>query len=693
MTACATLPKDATLRTTEAISTFTSSTYRAANKDDMFKTEFQNINKRRKIRGSARADLPLGQKTLGLALSGGGIRSNAFQLGILGGLHEAEFLTEVDYISAVSGGSWAATAYKVGRCQTGSAPMDERKNNMEGQMTVYTRYIDHCSDKTFFVQLDNAAQGHGYGDPKKIHPCPGPDLCSDGVFSRETDTMTVYRYDSQLLLSSYSEIAGSIKKSLVVTDPLDLDKGFTTREAWRRMLKKHFLFNNDVPLSGLERAYPEKPVTIINATHDDTSGLLSSGPITQRENFPFQLTADSIGTIADCGNTKYCFLQRYAAHSTHGPVFLNMQHEDAPPLYLSHAIAMSSGVSPAKIFGMSAGLLQWDVEFPVPADQRGKDDDPFYRTRFSLSDGGHSENLGALPLLERGVDLIILSDDDADTGYAFDDFYTMAYHAKKLLNTDIFFNENHLHGIRDGLSYFYKDEFNNDAEAEALFKQIEQAYGPTKPRPIDPTIDTLRLNDVLRETDFYSRWNQKTDKKKIHGNAEVNQLISDTRDFRTMEFDKLDADIQKKIILLNRLLIEASNTNAPKNQNFMLKGTYAGAANKDGRIILIKPPRMTHDFKRFLLGKQDKDAKAYYEVYNYLEVNKKDVSFPVDATMKESYAPSLINAYYLLGKYISTKNSALAKELQQWLSGDRKPYTGETTTIMPYVPTDVRPTE
>ncbi len=51
-------------------------------------------------------------KKVGLALSGGGIRSNAFSLGVLSALHEAKLLQKIDYISSVSGGSWANAAYQ-----------------------------------------------------------------------------------------------------------------------------------------------------------------------------------------------------------------------------------------------------------------------------------------------------------------------------------------------------------------------------------------------------------------------------------------------------------------------------------------------------------------------------------------------------------------------------------------------------
>jgi len=49
--------------------------------------------------------------TLGLALSGGGYRSAIFNYGVLRGLQDIGVLPQVDYLSAVSGGSWIGTPY------------------------------------------------------------------------------------------------------------------------------------------------------------------------------------------------------------------------------------------------------------------------------------------------------------------------------------------------------------------------------------------------------------------------------------------------------------------------------------------------------------------------------------------------------------------------------------------------------
>ena len=58
------------------------------------------------------ADLPAPAEDLvGLAFSGGGIRSATFNLGVLQGLESAGLLREVDYLSSVSGGGYVASCY------------------------------------------------------------------------------------------------------------------------------------------------------------------------------------------------------------------------------------------------------------------------------------------------------------------------------------------------------------------------------------------------------------------------------------------------------------------------------------------------------------------------------------------------------------------------------------------------------
>src|SRR5512143_890766 len=53
----------------------------------------------------------LGDDCVGLAFSGGGIRSATFNLGVLQALEAGGMLRHVDYLSSVSGGGYAASCY------------------------------------------------------------------------------------------------------------------------------------------------------------------------------------------------------------------------------------------------------------------------------------------------------------------------------------------------------------------------------------------------------------------------------------------------------------------------------------------------------------------------------------------------------------------------------------------------------
>jgi hypothetical protein len=71
---------------------------------DVLAAERERIERQRAYRGTG--DGPL----VGLSLSGGGIRSACFALGVLQGLAEREALPRVDYVSTVSGGGYAGAA-------------------------------------------------------------------------------------------------------------------------------------------------------------------------------------------------------------------------------------------------------------------------------------------------------------------------------------------------------------------------------------------------------------------------------------------------------------------------------------------------------------------------------------------------------------------------------------------------------
>ena len=69
------------------------------NFDDVFNEELNRIGKEP------------GQPLTGLGISGGGIRSASFGLGVLQALHRNEEIDKLDYLSSVSGGGYVSSAF------------------------------------------------------------------------------------------------------------------------------------------------------------------------------------------------------------------------------------------------------------------------------------------------------------------------------------------------------------------------------------------------------------------------------------------------------------------------------------------------------------------------------------------------------------------------------------------------------
>lgn len=86
----------------------------------------------------------VGESGIGICCSGGGIRSAAFNLGALQALDEADVLRRADYLSAVSGGSFIASAYAVaGRYSTEEALEGQRPFAPGSPEEGWVR--NHCS--------------------------------------------------------------------------------------------------------------------------------------------------------------------------------------------------------------------------------------------------------------------------------------------------------------------------------------------------------------------------------------------------------------------------------------------------------------------------------------------------------------------------------------------------------------------
>ena len=94
---------------------------------------------------------------IGIAMSGGGIRSATFNLGVLQGLQELDLLRQVDYVSTVSGGGFAGS-WLVANVK--------RSNYWLGRLTAWERSIRHLREysnylapKTGILSMDTWSLG------------------------------------------------------------------------------------------------------------------------------------------------------------------------------------------------------------------------------------------------------------------------------------------------------------------------------------------------------------------------------------------------------------------------------------------------------------------------------------------------------------------------------------------------------
>ncbi len=281
---------------------------------------------------------------IGLAFSGGGIRSNAFHLGVLSALtrrSNGRLIDRVDYISAVSGGGWAAGAYT-------------RMGSPEQTLALIDQAVSSQTS-----DFDDLAQ----------------DLA--GLYLNES-------YDTLSKLESHCLGFGSFHPG-----------GFA-REDWRDMIMRHSLAHTeDVGLREFgKKRFADRPFLVLNASH-------SAVRLPRLHGYRFEIAESRIAVIDNGDDT--------------GGFVVDLK-KSAPEdnIMFSEALAMASAVAPDvslsfHMFGQRVQLvdiagLEWYVKF------HGNVPRPAVAESYTVTDGGHYENLGVIALMERHVQLIVATD-------------------------------------------------------------------------------------------------------------------------------------------------------------------------------------------------------------------------------------------------------------------------------------------
>jgi predicted acylesterase/phospholipase RssA len=350
-----------------------------------FADEYAEINQRRQHNRLAEQQNPgKPDNLIGLGLSGGGVKASAFHLGLLSGLHQAGLLSRIDYIASVSGGSWANGAY----------------------------WACHETDGDLFACLDSITHAK-YSDSNNLS---------------EADKHDIYRCKKYLAFLPNEQ------------------NSFLGSRDWQRHIRATYLLNDDIIFSDFLKYdkghLTNKPFPVFLATH--TNKMLERK---HEENYPFEITPLGFGTVADLETEiegeKPSFLRRwlrphlwcfppekgfYIDNKPEGNIEVKVQKycwdKEEIGLRLSHSM-WASGRLFAKILSMHLGINQNGNKISG------------IKQKYVLSDGGKSDNTGLTPLMERGVDLIVLSHIASDSDLKFRDIDIASKQVKRLFGVDM----------------------------------------------------------------------------------------------------------------------------------------------------------------------------------------------------------------------------------------------------------------
>ncbi len=117
---------------------------------EVIAAENQEIGKQRLARGES-ADGP----KVGLAFSGGGIRSATFGLGVLEALKDKEVLSKVDYLSTVSGGGYIGSWLTANCLRNGGWAWTARRTAWDTSIRHLRRYSNYLSPQLGFFSADS----------------------------------------------------------------------------------------------------------------------------------------------------------------------------------------------------------------------------------------------------------------------------------------------------------------------------------------------------------------------------------------------------------------------------------------------------------------------------------------------------------------------------------------------------------
>lgn len=356
---------------------------------------------------------------LGLALSGGGMRSASFSLGVMQGLEETGVLERIDVMSAVSGGSYAMSWY-------------------------YVQHSDGASDDDLFADAAS---------------CSGPQECPR-VLTVEANARLV---TTPMAIPVGAGNVVLIPYNLLVNGLFGMHVNTTASRPFYESRIKHVF----------HRSPDGKPIPELS--------FPALGEVARSRKLPFPIVVGTLFIDDDpthAGSRFSNTVFEITPLGVRSDVFGDQAEAIPAGITFPRAIAVSGGaldlISYSSGFSqkMFASALNFDLGFYMdnPRFAPGTDKDlhrpptwrdkaaswwrplPFYffdrgyqrdakGLRLYVSDGGFSDNLAMFPLVRRLTEEIYVVDASLDPDYAFENYRTLKLHVREELGAELWIED------------------------------------------------------------------------------------------------------------------------------------------------------------------------------------------------------------------------------------------------------------
>lgn len=398
------------------------------NLGELLSVEKKYIKKRREERGE---DTNIFKDSLGIALSGGGIRSATICLGVMEKLNELGIIEKADYLSSVSGGGYLASYI-------------HSALNKKEQISY-----DKLFDKQQVIEHLRTHRTHLFLWPKK--------KCFSVIWLFLVAILSFVISWLWIILPFFFFLSFEMNTYwhyiavvlLAVVPSFFLSPNFTSlHRYYKNRLKKAYLWlDESIKIKDLTKF--NTPYPLINATiHVDKDDYYKAKSVSYRGRirtnyflFSPLYCGSQVTRYTRTSKSLYSNYSLATAMATSGAAvntFMGNMNLATPIRWIMLLSNLRTGILAPSPF-LKTG---WPVFWPYYTllEMIGKAKTTSYKIQ--VSDGGHIENLAIYELLRRKVKTIIAIDSGQDDKFDFSDLRNLIIRARNELGTIIDFGEN-----------------------------------------------------------------------------------------------------------------------------------------------------------------------------------------------------------------------------------------------------------